>query len=199
MTYYLTVIAQSEKDIPASEIQKWLDFGFIDPCEEEENWAEMYVCASEEEGSEIAQVHKYSVGDGDIADSILEKFTETMDKLMPISARLWVSEQIRATKVVYSFLIINKGFFSGELEANRWKILNSVCFGMLQALGGILHQEDAGFLNADGVYVTLEPEIGDNGEIEVAILQGEMWKNFAVDLSNFEHKKAFLNGEIPIN
>jgi hypothetical protein len=198
MTYYLTVLAQNEKDIPASEIQKWLDFGFIDPCEEEENWTEMYVCASEEEGSEIAQVYKYSVSDGNIADSILEQFTETVDELMPVSARSWVSEQIRSTNVVYSFLIINKGFFSGELEANRLKILNAVCFGMLQALGGILHQEDSGFLNADGMYIALEPEIGDNGEIEVAILQDEMWKSFSVDLSNFEHKTALLNGQIPV-
>jgi hypothetical protein len=198
VTYYLTVLSQNEKCIPASEIQQWLDFGIINPCGDNEDWIEMYVCTSKEEDSEIAQVHKYSVEDGNDAIGILDQLVETLDELMPKSAHPWINEKIRSTKIVYSFLILNVGALSAEAEANRWQILNKVCFGMLKTLGGILHEEDIGFLNSDGRYVAVDPEIGESGEIEVAILQEDTWKNFSLDLSNYKHKKTFLKGGIPV-
>jgi len=61
----------------------------------------------------------------------------------------------------------------------------------------IIQADLEGFTNEDGYHIVWQFSDNVSGSWNMAVLQDGTWHHFKMDLGDYGHREAFLNGEVP--
>ena len=137
-------------------------------------------------------MEKSPVEKGLLGKKEIEEFLEDIEDYKPESAVNWLKDYLPTVKVIYAFQILN-----AINEDNSWQIVDIVKDKLWNDLGGIFQADLEGFSNTDDFHILWQfPSIVD-GDWSVAVLDGNKWINFVIDLGNPSHKQAFQEGSVP--
>jgi hypothetical protein len=145
----------------------------------------------------ICQIERNSVDSS--TDSLgadeLEELKDSAKCQKPVSASKWLVKYLHSVEAIYAFEVYHEG---AEFRQG-WDALRSIHWFIWQTLGGIGYVDNEGFSNESGQQITWEfDDDVERYEWQAAILdKNEKWVPFVMDLTNAEHKKAFIKGSIP--
>jgi hypothetical protein len=96
-------------------------------------------------------------------------------------------------QVIYAFQIL--------FHTNRdddWGVVHTVQGSIWNTLGGIMQADGEGFTNREGYHILWQFSDEVTGLWNMAVLtQSGKWRTFQMDLGNLEHRKAFLESQVP--
>jgi hypothetical protein len=191
----------NDTPISVDKIAGWLQTSFIDgeiESEEEEypgSWTTLTLYL--DSGEPVVEIEKFSQQDETLVDAIQETVRLLLDDKNPVkptSAVKWLCQFMSRVKVLYEFRPMQ------AINTNEgWKIFNEVWTNLRETLQGIVHLDDEGFTNEDGVQITWEYPGEETGDLKVAVLneKGEEWIEYTMDLANQAHKELFMAGKAP--
>jgi hypothetical protein len=190
-----------DKPISVDTIAGWLQTAMIDgelESEEEDypgSWSTLTLFL--DSGEPVVEIEKFSLEEETLVDAIQDTVRQLLDDKNPVrpaSAVKWLCQFMTRVKVVYEFRPMQ------AIKTDEgWEIFNEVWTNLREALQGIVHLDDEGFTNEDGVQITWEYPGEETGDLKVAVLndRGEEWIEYTMNLANQEHKALFLAGKAP--
>ena len=196
MSYFIRVLAKSDKHVPVAALRESLNSqvpGFqllLDEGDESE-WEQLLLKHSESD--EIAVIERNAVTPGSLAEEEIEEFLDDIEDCKPVSAGGWLKGFMPEVKTIYAFQIL-----SGADKWQGWEAVQRVRNEIWSRLGGILQSDDEGFTNEDGYHILWQFSGDVNGSWNMGVLDAhDQWKHFEMDLGNPDRRRAFLNGRIP--
>ncbi|MCB9126589.1 MAG: hypothetical protein H6638_01545 [Ardenticatenales bacterium] len=195
MGYYVRFLATTDKNVPLIQIEKYLKVNRIGVYLEIEDGDEndWYQAAVKNKKKEvIAIMEKNPVKEGLLGEEEIEEFLEDVEEYKPESAVNWLKEYLPTVKVIYAFQILNPIH-----DGDGWQIVDTIKEKLWNELGGIFQADMEGFSNTDGYHILWQFSDNVDGEWCMAILDGNEWIKFTMDLGNAQHKIAFQEGRIP--
>ena len=195
MGYYTRVLSK-KNDCPAyadlcaalrakrSDVTLSLDDGQPD------DWRSLLL--SHAKGPEIAVVERSLVGEGSLASQEIAEFIDEVKRGKPDTAARWLVSFLKATRSVYAFQHL-----SGTEHKRGDEALRLVSEAIWARGDAILQADGEGFSNEDGYHILWQFSDRVSGPWWMAVLQGNRWVRFQIDLANRSHRAAFLEGRVP--
>lgn len=143
-------------------------------------------------GPEIALIEFNPVVDGELGKQELEEFIAEVEDYEPASAAHWLKEYLPTVKVIYALQLL-----SGTEVGNGWDAVHTVQSAIWDRSNGILQSDGEGFTNEDGYHILWQFSSNVTGEWNMAVLEGENWIKFQMDLGDLAQRKEFLAGSVP--
>ncbi|HET9363685.1 MAG TPA: hypothetical protein VFP71_01735 [Candidatus Angelobacter sp.] len=158
---------------------------------EDSNWEQLVL--SHPNGPEIALIEYNPVVEGELGQEELQEFIEEVSEYKPITAAHWLEEYLPKVKVIYAFQLL-----SGTEVEGGWEAVHALQSAIWTKIDGILQADSEGFSNEDGYYILWQFSEGVKGKWKMAVLQGEKWIAFEMDLGNQAQREDFLKGKVPV-
>jgi hypothetical protein len=195
MGYYVRVLAESDDVPPVSDLSRHLEEqkhagSVVLETGDEEDWLQLAVRDSRSEI--VAVLERNPVKEGLLGEEEIEEFLEDLEGAKPASAARWLSEYLPSVKCIYAFQILNSIY-----DANGWDVVDAIKEYVWNRLGGIFQADMEGFSNKEGYHILWQFNDNVEGDWWVAILDGNDWKTFKMDLGRERHREAFLAGKMP--
>lgn len=195
MGYYVRVLSTSPECVPFEELQSALIDNSLKGeirCEEEDDTGWNQLLLIHNDGREIAVVERNPVFDGSLAEEEIEEFLEDIEDGKPSTAANWLKEYFEKIKCIYAFQVL-----SGADHKNGWEILGAVKEAVWNYAPSILQADSEGFSNEDGYHILWQFSDSVDGSWWMAVLDGNVWRNFEMELGNKDHRAAFFEGRVP--
>ena len=191
MGYYIRVLGKSLNNIPLDELREAARPAVLQVSHRNgDEWDE--VSLSHESEQPIAIIEKNPVAEGQLGADELQEFIQEIPHYRPESAVTWLQQYLPNVKVIYAFQLL------GGTDVNDgWTLLHRVYSAVWSHAGGILQADGEGFSDENGF--TILWQFGDNaeGQWNMGVLKDGRWIHFEMDLGNEQHRRAFLNGQVP--
>jgi len=197
MGYYVRVLSTSPEYVPFEELKRALIDNSLKgeiQCEEEDDIGWNQLLLIHNDGREIAIIERNPVFDGSLAEEEIEEFLEDIEDSKPSTAANWLKDYFKKIKCIYAFQVL-----SGADHENGWEILGAVKEAIWNYAPSILQADSEGFRNEDGYHILWQFSDSVDGSWWMAVLDGNMWKSFEMDLGNKDHRTAFFEGRAPSN
>ena len=196
MGYYLRVLAESDAEIPPSQLQRRLQEDGIQALLEAEasegaHWT--WLLLKHPDGTPIADIERNDVNPGSLGSRELEGFSEEVEDRRPANATGWLRSFFKSVKTIYAFQVLG-----GADTGRGWEAIWAVQGELWGTLGGILQSDAEGFTNEDGYHILWQFADNVRGPWKMAVLGNDgQWTAFEMDLGNRDHRAAFLKGQVP--
>jgi len=197
MGYYIRILGTQDPDVSIHEISSVVKKEnlkaniSIDESETPENWSVLLI--TNERGTDLAQVERNPVIDGELGKDELEEFREAITECKPASAATWLDQYFDKIKVIYAFQLLNAAF-----EDENYPIVEAVRNTIFNRTGGILQADGEGFSNEDGFHILWQFSDKVTGDWHCAVLNGANdWERFIMDLGDIKQRQEFWVGKVP--
>jgi len=197
MGYYIRVLGTSDPNIHIDDLINKLEneeliakFS-LEEKETIDNWTIINVKNSE--GTDLMQIERNPVVDGELGKEELEEFREYIKAYKPTSAVNWLGKYFDKVKVIYAFQLLNASF-----DDNNFPIVTSIKSAIWNKTGGILQADNEGFSNEEGYHILWQftDNVTGNWNMAVRNFFGN-WINFTMDLGDQKQREEFLKGKVP--
>jgi hypothetical protein len=195
MGYYTRVLSK-RSDVPThEELERILHAARPDVTISMEegigaNWTNLVL--SHREGPEIAAIERNPVADGSLGSEEIAEFIEDVGDCRPASAAQWLASYLAEVKMIYAFQHL-----AGTEHRRGDEALRRVREAIWARGQAILQADGEGFSNEDGYHILWQFSDRVSGSWWMAVLQGEQWVQFEMELGNREHREDFLAGRVP--
>jgi hypothetical protein len=189
--YYIRVLGTNPREVPLQSLRASASPAVFD-ADDDGSGGWQNIVLRHEDGTEIAEIERNLVVDGDLGAEELQEFIEEVPLCQPESAARWLKDYLSRVKVIYAFRLL-----SGTDVNDGWSRLHSVYNAVWQAAGGILQSDGEGFSNEAGYTILWQFSETATGSWNVGVLSDGRWVYFEMDLGNSEHREAFLQGMVP--
>jgi hypothetical protein len=156
----------------------------------EQKWEQLVL--AHPNGPEIALIEFNPVESGGLGKEELMEFIEEVQDRQPRSASHWLSQHLPRTRTIYALQLL-----SGTEIKDGWKAVHIIQDAIWTQSGGILQSDGEGFTNEDGNHILWQFSDSASGKWKMAVLDGEKWIAFEMDLGNLDQREAFLQGRVP--
>ena len=192
MPYFIRVFSPSTTKVSQQEIVSAVRdlAASISADGKNESWPDLLVATAN--GNEVCVIERNEVSEGSLAEEELAEFRVEIAGCYPVSAVDWLGSYFESVRQIYAFQVL-----SGVEKENGWDILSAIIEKVKGVAGGIVQADREGFSNEDGDQILWQFPDDVVGEWSMAILKDSRWKQFDMDLGNFDHRKAFQAGEVP--
>jgi hypothetical protein len=196
MGYYMRVFAESDVQIPTVDLRKVLVDQKIDCIIEIEEgdatqWSELSLRHIDE--TEIALIEANPVLPGELGAEEIAEFLQELDGVRPESAVEWLRNYLPKIRVIYAFQILD-----GADVEDGWKAVHALFSSLRETCNGISQADGEGFANHEGFQITWQFSDNVEGDWQMAVLDSRgKWKAFNMNIGNFDHRAAFLTGQVP--
>jgi hypothetical protein len=154
------------------------------------NWTGLVL--SHPKGSEIASIERNSVDEESLGSEELAEFIEEIRTCKPESGAAWLESFLKDVRTIYAFQHLPGTDRGGGAQSLR------VVSEAIWARGDAILQADGeGFTNEDGYHILWQFSDRVTGPWWMAVLQKGRWSPFQMDLGNWDHRQAFLEGRLP--
>jgi hypothetical protein len=147
---------------------------------------------SHPDGREIAAIEKNLVAPGTLGEDEVAEFIEAIGDCRPASAVPWLTSFLKSVKVIYAFQHL-----SGTEVGKGAEALGTVSEAIWARGDSIFQADGEGFSNEEGHHILWQFSDRVSGPWSMAVLQGDGWVSFQMDLGNAKHRAAFLEGRVP--
>jgi hypothetical protein len=196
MGHHIRVLGRKDVSLAIADLRACLpDNSGIDLNEEpsdESGWSQLILRHSN--GSDIAVIEKNPVTPGELGADEISEFVDEVQDAQPASASKWLAEYLPSVSVIYAFQLLG----GAELQEgqNAVRALQSYIWNRV---GGILQADMEGFSNEQGYHILWQFGEGVEGDWDMAVLDRDgKWLPFTMDLGDPEHRRAFLDGRVPV-
>jgi hypothetical protein len=195
MGYRIRVLGTKEQKPQVEDLQAALrksknDAILTIEAEKSGNWEQLIL--AHPKGPEIALIEWNPVVEGELGKEELEEFIAEVEDYEPASAACWLKEYLRRVKVIYALQLL-----SGTEVGNGWDAVHTVQTAIWNKSSGVLQSDGEGFTNEDGYHILWQFSSDASGEWNMAVLEGENWIRFQMDLGDLAQRKEFLAGSVP--
>lgn len=162
----------------------------VEETDEDGEWTALLLTTLD--GIEVAVLARNVVADGSAGQDEIADLLEDARDARPESALRWLEEFLAEAQTVFSFQHLQGSEFvegAAALHALRQKLF--------ERGESILQADNEGFTNEDGYHILWQFADSVSGVWNMAVLQDDAWRNFAMDLGDPGHRAAFLQGEVP--
>jgi hypothetical protein len=143
-------------------------------------------------GPEIAAIERNPVVEGSLGAEELQEFHDELDGALPRSGAAWLREFFPRVRCIYAFQHL-----SGTEKKSGFSALSAVRNALWGAAPAVLQADGEGFSNEEGYAILWQFPDSVSGEWWMGTLENGKWVHFQMDRGNREHRRAFLNGEVP--
>lgn len=143
------------------------------------------------DGREIAVVERNLVTDGSLGAAEVAELVEEIQDCKPASAVPWLTAFLRSVRAIYAFQHLS-GTDTNQGDA----ALRSVSDAIWSRGDAILQADGEGFSNEQGYHILWQFSDRVSGPWWMAVLEGETWRTFQMDLGDENHRAAFLEGRV---
>ncbi|QIL77571.1 hypothetical protein [Hymenobacter sp. HDW8] len=196
MAYYIRVLGKTDPDIKLESLVQALNENdlsakfSLDRSEKPDNWTLLNV--ADGHGKELMQIERNPIIPGELGQEELDEFKEKIKSHNPATAAKWLINYFDSVKVIYAFQLLN----SVE-DDNDWEIVNAIRMAIWTATGGILQADAEGFSNESGCQILWQFNDDAEGEYNMAVLNGDTWVNFIMNLEDTKQRFEFWEGQVP--
>jgi hypothetical protein len=155
-----------------------------------QDWTQLLLAHAD--GSEIAAIERNAVLPGELGAEEIEEFLDEINRAKPESAVRWLRAYLPRVKCIYAFQIL-----SGARTKDGWGSIDVIRRRIKSSAGGITQADWEGFSNEDDYHILWQFFDYVEGQRWMAVLEGDVWVPFQMDLGDRKHRAAFLRGEIP--
>lgn len=195
MGYYIRVLGRTDVPLSIAALRACLPATPAAELNEESSdqsgWSQLILRHTD--GAEIAIVEKNPVIPGELGAEEIGEFVDEVQEAQPVSASRWLVDYLSSVAVIYAFQLL-----SGTDIRDGWDALHALKSYIWKQVGGILQADLEGFSNEQGQHILWQFSEKVDGEWDMAVLDRDgKWVSFTMDLGNLEHRRAFLDGEVP--
>ncbi len=157
---------------------------------QEGNWRQLVIGYAD--GTEVCIVERDGL-DGDLVADEVDEFLQEIESCEPRSAAGWLASYLPRVQTIYAIQILNAVYE----RPNGWEILRAVQGAIWNAAGGIIQADGEGFSNEDGYHILWQFSDNVTGSWWMAVLDGDAWVNFEMDLGDPDQRASFRRGDVP--
>jgi hypothetical protein len=194
MGYYTRVLSKRADFPTLAELQAVLATSRpdveLEGDDEGPGWTELVLSHRDE--PEIAVIERNAITEGSLGASEIGEMLEEIRGGQPASAARWLASYLSEVKTIYAFQHLSGTDTRQGDEALR--LISEAIWGRGQA---ILQADGEGFSNEDGHHILWQFSDTVSGPWSMAVLEGDRWVQFEMDLDNQAHRAAFLAGRVP--
>jgi hypothetical protein len=192
MGYFIRVLGTKLTPAPLERLREAAKPALIDVAgNETDDWQKLTL--RHESGVEIAAIERNPVVKGELGYDELQELLEEVLDCKPNSAVKWLQGYLPSVNVIYAFQLLR-----GTDVDDGWASLHRVYSLIWNVAGGILQADGEGLSDEDGFTILWQFTESVTGKWNIGVLgQDGAWVHFEMDLGNLEHRKAFMNGEVP--
>jgi hypothetical protein len=147
---------------------------------------------ADRDGTPITAVERNAVVDGELGEKEIEEFLDDIEDAEPRNAASWLTDFLRSTRVIYAFQHL-----SGSNSDAGFEALDTLRSLIWDRGGAIIQADGEGFSNEEGYTILWQFSEDVKGSLWMAVLEGENWITFEMDLGNKRHREAFRQGKVP--
>jgi hypothetical protein len=190
MSYYVRVLAISDKVIPASEIQnQGKTIKLVSGTDKQ--WERIEIYAPQD--NLICILERQPVSSGSFGETELIQLKTSIQGSYPVSAREWLRQYISGVKTIYTFRL-----FGEQIPRDGWPVLGRIQNLLADLLDGIVQADKEGFYNDCGDYILWQMYEGAKGTLPAATLNEKgQWITFPLNLTDPEAVELFKEGTVP--
>ena len=192
MSHFLRIFSPAVPP-PADKLSEALPAGFTLEVEQGDDggW-EQLVLKRAPDGPVLAVAEHDEVSPGSMAHEELAELADELAEARPTGAAKWVKAYFHMVRSVTTIEIAAAVTNEADLEAVQ------ALQGRIWSLaGGILQSEGEGFTNEDGHHVVWQFDDDATGAWKMAVLDGDEWVAFEMDLGDIKARETFLSGKMP--
>jgi hypothetical protein len=196
MGYYIRVFGKKNPDIPISIIRNNLRDSDLDASITIESgsidsWE--LITVADKNGNEIMQIERNSTYGASLGREELIEFEQEIENYKPFSAVNWLKHFFKTVEVIYAIQVLD---FSDNSKG--WEMIGQCKTLIMNITHGIIQADHEGFSNEEGYHILWQFSDNVEGDWHMAVLNpANEWVKFKMDLSNKEHRGAFMDGKIP--
>lgn len=195
MGYYTRVLTRrpdcpSFESLVAALREKWPEMVLSLEDGSQSEWTGLLLAHSD--GPEVAAIERNVVAPGTLGADELTEFVDKVESGQPSSAVPWLTSFLKSVKTIYAFQHL-----SGTQRDSGDEALRSISQAIWTRGDAILQADGEGFSNEDGYHILWQFSDTVSGPWWMAVLQGDHWVRFQMELGNPEHRRAFLEGRVP--
>jgi hypothetical protein len=196
MGYYIRVLGKNDVPLPIVTLRTCLpvdsEVELVEEKSDKIGWSQLIL--RHKGGAEIAVVERNPVIAGELGADEIGEFVDEVQDAQPASASKWLAKYLPTVAVIYAFQLL-----SGTDIKGGWGAVHALRSYIWKQVAGILQADMEGFSNEKGHHVLWQFSEGVEGEWNVAVLDPDgKWVAFTMDLGNLEHRRAFLDGRVPL-
>jgi hypothetical protein len=192
MSYYLRVLSTSPDCVPLDSLRSDLEDHVLveEPSRQPGRWENLLLTHAD--GGEIAVIERNPVVTDSLASEEIDEFAAEIRDCMPASAADWLLQYFQRVRCIYALQILS------EVERDGgWDCVRAIQSTIWNFAPSILQADNEGFTNEEGYHILWQFRDSVDGAWWMGVLQAGTWMHFQMDLSNIQHRKAFLQGTIP--
>ena len=157
---------------------------------DEDEWETLLLSDNDE--VEVALIERLPVAEGSFGSDELADLSEDFRDCKPESGVEWLVQYLAEVKAIYKFQHLQ----GADLEegGNALHALRSMLWERGEA---IIQADTEGFTNEEGFHIVWQFSDSVSGPWDMAVLQDETWHHFKMDLGDPDHRRAFMEGEVP--
>ena len=155
------------------------------------HWTALLLAHSD--GLAIAAIDRNPVAAGTLGSDELSEFIVAVASGRPETAVPWLTTFLRSVRTIYAFQHL-----FGTQRARGDEALRCISETIWAGGQAILQADGEGFSNEDGYHILWQFSEGVSGPWWMAVLKDDRWVRFQMELANPEHRRAFLEGKVPL-
>jgi hypothetical protein len=153
-------------------------------------WTEVEVV--DRSGEVLCTIERNEVQEGSLGEEEVSEFRDEIADCYPRSASDWIATYLGSVRTIYAFQI-----YGAVSEKTGWDAVRAAQAAIWNDVGGILQADLEGFSNEDGYHILWQFSSHVTGDWNMAVLEGDRWVTFKMDLGDPEQRQAFQRGEVP--
>lgn len=196
MSYYLRILGKTDPAIPLRRITDALEKNNLKATitlhnGSDSDWTELTVVDAR--NRPLFKIERDPVEPGELGSDELQEFRDEIADCKPAQAAKWLSDYLNNVRVVYAFQILGAVDDDGS-----WAIVDVVKAAIWEMTGGILQADHEGFSNEQGDHILWQFYDDVTGLFDMAVLNADgVWVKFQMDLGDAEQRREFKNGLVP--
>ncbi len=195
MAYYIRVLSPLETPVSLEVLRQAAGADVVVDADvsadsQEGNWRQLVIGYAD--GTEVCIVERDGL-DGDLVADEVDEFLQEIESCEPRSAAGWLASYLPRVQTIYAIQILNAVYE----RPNGWEILRAVQGAIWNAAGGIIQADGEGFSNEDGYHILWQFSDNVTGSWWMAVLDGDAWVNFEMDLGDPDQRASFRRGDVP--
>lgn len=196
MGYYVRVLGIRDDPVSVEKIRTAISESGVQAtveCDGENLKWQVIDITHADDGPGIMQVERNPVVEGELGAEELQEFIEEVLDCKPESGAKWLQSYLPKVKVIFAMRLLG-----GTDIKDGWSVVSGVQQAIWSQVGGILQADNEGFSNEEGSHILWQFSDDVRGPWKMAVRwRLGMWKSFVMELSNSEHRNAFLAGKVP--
>ena len=195
MAYYIRVLSPLETPVSLEVLRQAAGADVVVDADvsadsQEGNWRQLVIGYAD--GTEVCIVERDGL-DGDLVADEVDEFLQEIESCEPQSAAGWLASYLPRVTTIYAIQILNAVYE----RPNGWEIVRAVQGAIWNAAGGIIQADGEGFSNEDGYHILWQFSDNVTGSWWMAVLDGDAWVNFEMDLGDPDQRASFRRGDVP--